>query len=147
MDAIWLGDQIKSGLTHDWLKVGWLKIASGYQHSVLIPIRFGFNAISRITGPYGAYAALGGVAIGLYYLGHSIWHMKMRPRVEQQEGQAVVVERGPKSRLLQVMMRIAGLFEMVIASAITGGLIAIAGGSTPLAIGVTGGITLLGMFV
>lgn len=142
MDAIWIGDQIKSGLTH-----GWLKVTTGYQYSIVPPIRFSFNAISRVTGPYGAYAALGGAAIGFFYLGHSIWHMKMGPRVEHQRGDAIVIERGPKSRLLQIMMRIAGLFEMFVASAIAGGLAAIAGVSTPIAVGITGGISLLGMLV
>lgn len=146
MDALLLSDQIKSGLTQG-LANGWLKIATGYQCSIVSPIRFGFNAISRITGPYGAYAVFGGASIGIFYLGHRFWHMKMGPRVEQQQGKAVVIERGPKSHLLQLMMRIVGLFEMFFAAAITGALVAIAGGSTPLSIGITGGITLLGILV
>lgn len=142
MDALLISDQIKSGLTQ-----GWLKIITGYQCSVVRPIRLGFKAINHITGPYGAYAALGGAALGLFYLGHRIRHMKMGPRIEKQHGKAVVVKKGPKSHLLQLMLRMAGIFEMFLSAAMAGGLAATAGVSIPVALGITGGVTLLGILV
>lgn len=143
MDFIRIGDHLKSGLTQ-----GWLKVAFGYQSAIIPPVRVAFNAISRMTGPIGAHVTLGAAAIGLFYLGRSVWNMKMGTFVQNQpDAEAAIVKRGPNTRLLQLMMRIAGLFEMLLAATIAGGLIAIAGGSTPLAIGVTSGIALLGMFV
>ncbi len=133
-----IGNQVKISITNNWEKV-----AVGYQVTVLPVVRVAFQALSHLTGPIGAHIILGGFSIGLFYIGHQVWHKKMGTWEENQQKVTV----GPKNRVMQLMLRITGLCEMLLAATIAGGLVAIAGGTTALALGVTSGITLLGMLV
>jgi hypothetical protein len=138
MDLANIGNQIKTSLTGSWQKVTIV-----YQSSIIPVVRVIFNTLNRLTGPIGAHLILGGFALGLFYMGRQIWRMKMGTYLENDK----LVIIGPQNRLLQIMLRIAGVAEMLLAATIVGGLIVVAGGPTALALGATATIGLIGLFV
>ena len=137
-----VGDKIKTSVAY-----GWQSVATGYNSTVLPTVRVAFTALSRYIGPIGAHLTLGAAAIGLFYLGHSLWTMKMTWVEKDAENREVVKRKGPQNRFVQLLIRMAGLFQIALSALIAGGLIAIGTGSTAAAIGVTGGIALVGVLV
>ena len=123
--------------------LGWNQVALSYQAQLLSIVKVAFEALKEWTTALGSYTILGGLSIGLVYMGHSVWTMKF----EVYKNNILIESSGPKSAATQKLLRLAGLIVLWSGAILAGGLCAIGLGSAPVGLASTLTIGLLGTCV